>query len=148
MKAHRGKVHKYIGMLLDFSYIDQCYVSVYNYVDGILEAFEGAVKKHGDGYLTVGKHCSKLSAAPNNIFVVNNCEKLSDKVAAAFHTVVAKVLYVTKQARPDTSLAIAFLTTRIRATDTDDWEKLCHLMECLQGYLDQPLTLSGEHEGV
>jgi hypothetical protein len=54
--------------------------------------------------------------------VNEDCKKLSDEVAVAFHTIVAKALYVTKQARPDTSLAIAFLTTRVRAPDTDDWE--------------------------
>jgi hypothetical protein len=80
--------------------------------------------------------------------VNKDCKKLSDEVAAAFHTIVAKVLYVTKQARPDTSLAIAFPTTRVRAPDTDDWEKLCHLMEYLQGDCDQPLILSGDNEGV
>ncbi len=78
-----------------------------------------------------------------------DCKKLSDEVAAAFHTIVAKALYVTKQARPDTSLAIAFLTTRVKAPDTDDWEKLCHLMEYLQGDCDQPLILSsGDNDGV
>ncbi len=105
---------------------------MYDYVDSILEAFDSAIRRYNDGYLKVGKHCSKLSAAPDNLFVVNkDCKKLSDEVAEAFHTIVAKALYVTKQARPDTSLAIAFLTTRVRAPDTDDWEKLCHLMEYL-----------------
>ncbi len=66
-----------------------------------------------------------------------DCKKLSDDVAASFHTtIVAKVLYVTKRARPDTSLAIAFLTTRVKAPDTDDWEKLFHLMEYLRGDRD------------
>jgi hypothetical protein len=110
---------------------------MYDYVDGILEAFDDSVKKYDDGYLKVGKRRSKSSAAPN-----------SDDAAASFHTIVAKVLYVTKQARPDTSLAIAFLTTRVRAPDTDDWEKLCHLMEYLRGDRDQPLILSGDTEGV
>jgi hypothetical protein len=110
---------------------------MYDYVDGILEAFDDAVKKYDDGYLKVGKRRSKSNAAPN-----------SDDVAASFHTIVAKVLYVTKQARPDTSLAIAFLTTRVRAPDTDDWEKLCHLMEYLRGDRDRPLILSGDNEGV
>ncbi len=77
-----------------------------------------------------------------------DCKKLSDEVATAFHTIVAKALYVTKQARPDTSLAIAFLTTRVRAPDTDDWEKLCHLMEYLRGDCDRPLILSGDNDGV
>jgi hypothetical protein len=134
IKVYRGKVHKYLGMLLDSSHRGQCCVSMYDNVDIILEAFDSAVKRYDDGYLKVGKRRSKLSAAPDNLFVVNkDCKKLSDEVAAAFHTIVAKALYVTKRARPDTSLAIAFLTTRVRAPDTDDWEKLCHLMEYLQG---------------
>ena len=78
---------------------------MYNYLDGILEAFDEAVKKHGERYITVKKrHCVK-TAAPDNLFVVNkNCEKLSLEAAASFHTIVAKTLYVTKQARPDTCL--------------------------------------------
>ncbi len=121
MKVHQGKVHKYLGMLLDFSHKGQCRVSMYDYVDSILEAFDSAVKRYDDGYLKVGKCRSKSSAAPDNLFIVNKyCKKLSDEVAVAFHMIVAKALYVTKQARPETSLAIAFLTTRVRAPDTDD----------------------------
>ena len=134
-------------MLFVFSHKGQCRVSMYDYVDSILEAFDDAVKKCNDGYLKVGKRRSKSSAAPDNLFVMDeDCEKLSDDVAASFHTIVAKVLYVTKQARPDTSLAIAFMTTRVRAPDTDDWEKLCHLN--LRGDRDRPLILSGDNEGV
>jgi hypothetical protein len=42
------------------------------------------------------------------------------------------MLYVTKRARPDTCLSVAFLTTRVRAPDRDDWEKLRHLIEYLR----------------
>ena len=75
-------------------------------------------------------------------------EKLSLEAAASFHMIVAKTLYVTKQARPDACLNIAFLTTRVRAPDTDDWEKLCHLMEYLRDDQDQPLVLSAENDGL
>ncbi len=68
--------------------------------------------------------------------VNKDCEKASDAAAATFLMVIAKTLYVTKWVRPDTSLAIAFLTARVRAPDTDDWEKLCHLMEYLRGDQD------------
>jgi hypothetical protein len=84
MKVHRGKVHKYLGMSLDFSHKGQCRVSMYDYVDGILEAFDDAVKKYDDGYFKVGKRRSKSSAAPDNLFIVDeDCEKLSDDVAAS-----------------------------------------------------------------
>ena len=43
-KVHRGKVHKYLGMSLDFSHKGQCRVSMYDYVDGILKAFGDVVK--------------------------------------------------------------------------------------------------------
>ncbi len=67
--------------------------------------------------------------------------------SVAFHTVVAKTLNVTKRARPDPSLA-TFLTTKVRGPNTDDWEKLCHLMEYLRGARDCSLILSGENDGV
>jgi hypothetical protein len=130
MKVHRGKVHKYLEM----SHKGQCRVTMYDYLDGILEAFDEAVKKHGEGYITVKKrHCVKTAASDNLFVVIKDCKILSLKAAASFHTIVAKTLYVTKRARPDTCLNIAFLTTRVRVPDTDDWEKLCHLMEYLRG---------------
>jgi hypothetical protein len=37
---------------------------------------------------------------------------------------------------------------RVRAPDTDDWEKLCHLMEYLRGDQEKPLVLSAENDGL
>ncbi len=51
------------------------------------------------------------------------------EVAASFHTVVAKLLYISKQARPDTGVSVAFLTTRVRDPDTNDRGELSHVME-------------------
>ncbi len=77
-----------------------------------------------------------------------DCKKLSNEAAAAFHTIVAKALYVTKRTRPDISLAIAFLTTQVRSPDIEDWEKLHHLMEYLRGDRDRPLILGADNEGM
>jgi hypothetical protein len=123
-------------------------VIMYDYLDGILQAFDAAVKKHSDGFTPVTRQCFK-TPAPKNLFVVNeDCEKLLEAVSADFHTIVAKTLYVTKRARPNTCLAIAFLATRVRAPDTNDWEKLCHLMEYLRGDHDQPLVLGADNDGL
>ena len=74
--------------------------------------------------------------------------KLSEEGATAFHNLVAKTLYVSKHARPDVSTAIAFLTTRVRAPDVDDWRKLIHLMEYLRIDRLRPLILSADGSGV
>jgi hypothetical protein len=107
MKVHRGKTHKYLGMLLDFSYKGQCQVTMHDYIDGILQACDLAIKDHNDGYQIIEKRRAKTSAAPDNLFVVNeDCKKLFNEAAAAFHTIMAKALYVTKRARPDISLGV------------------------------------------
>ncbi len=90
-----------------------------------------------------------MSTAPDNLFVVNeDCKKLSTEAAAAFLTVVAKALYVTKRARVDISLEIAFLTRRVRSPNIEDWEKLHHLMEYLRDDRDRPLILGTDNEGM
>ncbi len=141
MKVHRGKTHKYLGMLLDFSHKGQCQFTMHDYIDGILQVYDLVIKDHDNGYQIVEKRCAKTSAAPDNLLVVNeDCKKLSGEAAAAFHTIVAKALYVNKRPRPDVSLAIAFLTTRVRSPNIEDWEKLCHLMEYLRGDRERDLS--------
>jgi hypothetical protein len=149
MKVHRGKTNKYLGMSLDFSHKGQCQVTMHDYIDGILQAYDLAIKDHNNGYQIVEKHHAKTSAAPDNLFVVNeDCVKLSNEAAAAFHTIVMKALCVTKRARPDISLVIAFLTTQVRSPNTEDWEKLPHLMEYLRGDRERPLILGSNNEGM
>jgi hypothetical protein len=94
MKVHKVKTHNYLGMSLDFSHKGQCRVTMHDYIDGILQAYDLAINNHNDGYKILGKHHSKMSAAPDNLFVVNEeGKKLSDEAAAAIHTIMAKVLY-------------------------------------------------------
>jgi hypothetical protein len=71
MKVHRGKTHKYFGMSLDFSHKGHCQVNMHNYIDGILQAYNLAIKDHNDRYQIVVKCHPKMSAAPDNLFVVN-----------------------------------------------------------------------------
>jgi Zn-finger protein len=116
MTVSRGKVHKYLGMTLDYTVRGQVKITMINYVDEILTAFDKADPKGGG---------TKTSAAFENLFRIDeDCEKLQPNKAVEFHNLVAKTLYATKRAtRPDTCTAIAFLTTRVRAPDKDDWDQ-------------------------
>ncbi len=85
MKVHRGKVHKYLGMTLDFSHKGQCTVTMYDYLDGILKAYDAAIDKHENGFLPVTRQCYE-TLAPDNLFTVNeDCEKLPEYMAADFN---------------------------------------------------------------
>ena len=140
MKVSRGKIHAYLGMTLDYSAQGQVRISMFDCVEEILTAFDKAEPKGGG---------TKSDAAPDNLFKVNeDCEKLRSSKAVEFHNLVAKTLHATKRARPDTCTAIAFLTTRVREPDKDDWAKLVHLMKCIRGTRKLPLILSADGSGI
>jgi hypothetical protein len=140
MTVSRGKIHKYLGMTLDYTVRDQVKITMFDYVNEILTAFDKAEPKGGG---------TKTSAAPDSIFKVDeNCEKLKQDKAVEFHNLVSKTLYSTKRARPDTCTAIVFLTTRVRAPNKDDWNKLVHLMRYIKGTRTMPLILSANESGI
>ena len=134
MSISRGKVHKYLGMTLDYSTTGQVKIILLDYIEEIIQAFEKVDKK------ATG---TKNSASPENLFRVDeDCKKLHQGRADSFHNLVAKTLFATKRARPDTCTAVAFLTTRVRSSDEDDWTKLTHLMKYLRGTSKLPLILA------
>ncbi len=56
------------------------------------------------------------TAAPDDLFKVDeDAMKLYQARAKASHNITAKGIYVAKRARPDISLSIAFLTTRVNS---------------------------------
>jgi hypothetical protein len=139
MTVSRGKIHKYLGMTLDYSVPGQVKITMLDYVNDILAAFDKAEPKGGG---------TKTSAAPDSLFKADeDCEKLTQAKAVEFHNLVAKTLYATKRARPDTCTAIAFLTMRVREPDKDDLTKLFHMMRYIRGTCTMPLILSANGSG-
>ncbi len=74
--------------------------------------------------------------------------KLDQARAKASHNITAKGIYVAKRARPDISLSIALLTTRVKGPNIDGWRKLCHLVEYLCSMRGLPLILAADGTGV
>ena len=56
---------------------------------------------------------------------------LAEKMRRLFHTNVAKLLYLTKRARPDILTATGFLCTRVTKATVQDYRKLRRVL----GYL-------------
>jgi hypothetical protein len=123
MAVSRGKVHTYLCMTFDFTLPGKVNISMCEYIEEIILAFDKA-DPNGGG--------NKTSAAPVNLFRIDqDCKKLDTKKSTEFHNMVAKTLYATKRARPDTYTSVAYLTTRLREPGKDDWAKLAHLIKYL-----------------
>ncbi len=149
MKVPRGKVHKYLGMTLDFATSKIVKVTMLKYVDEIIGSWDKACCELNDEYKAVSG-CKRIAtAAQDNLFKVDeDVVKLDQARAKAFHNITAKGIYVTKRARPDIFLSIAFLTTRVKGPDIEDWRKLCHLVEYLRSRRELPLILAANGTGV
>ncbi len=107
-------------------------VTMIDYTHEIIESWDKACSELDDEYKVVSGRKRIATAAPDDLFKVDeDAVKLEQAAAKSFHNITAKAINVTKRARPDISLAIAFLTTRVKGPNIDDWRKLHHLIEYL-----------------
>jgi hypothetical protein len=70
---------------------------------------------------------------------------LDEPTLVLFHHNVAKFLFLCKRARPNTQTAVAFLCTRIKSPNGDDYKKLTRLVRSLRATLDMPLVLEADN---
>jgi len=133
----RGKVHDYLGMTLDYSVDGQCKVIMKDYVEATLEALPNDM----DG--------EAATPAARHLFEVNeDCDKLDEQTSEMFHHNTAKLLFLSKRARPDIQTAVAFLTTRVKSPDRDDYKKLARVMKYLRATVDLSLILEADDLNV
>ena len=88
--------------------------------------------------------------APEHLFKVrtSGVKKLLEKHATIFHNIIAKSLFLCKRSRGDLQTTIAFLCTRIKGPDEDDWKKLLRLLRYLKAAKSLETTLRAEGDGV
>ena len=135
MKISRGKVHEYLGMTLDYSTPGEVKITMIPYVKEMVKLFEQ--------YDPTEK--TATTPAADHLFQVrDDCADLSERQSTVFHNFVAKSLFLTKRARPDISTAVAFLTTRVKGPDDDDFKKLTRMIRYLRGTLELPLILKAD----
>jgi hypothetical protein len=64
--------------------------------------------------------------AATHLFQVNeDAGNLDEETAQLFHRNVDKLLFLCKRARPDIQTAVAFLCTRVKEPDIDDYTDYC-----------------------
>jgi hypothetical protein len=126
-----GNSHTYLGMQIEFTSDGAVQIDMSDYIKEAIEMFP--------------EDCEKGATSPAalHLFKTNPDGILLSKIdRELFHSIVAKLLYVGKKARPDILVAIAFLTSRVTCADADDWKKLRRLLRYLHSTHTLRLTLS------
>ncbi len=133
--THTGKVHDYLGMIFDFSKKGQVMINMIKYLKNIITDFPKEII------------ATQTSPAADHLFIVRDLSlvmPLPEEQARAFHHAAAQLLFLSARARRDVQPATAFLTTRVRCPDEDDWGKVKRLLGYLKGTLHMPLILSAD----
>jgi hypothetical protein len=129
LTKNRGKVLNYIGMTFNFEQLGRVIISMEGFIKDLLE----------DCVEIVGV---STSPANNNLFTIDeNSPLLNDKERERFHSLTAKLLYLSKRTRPDLLTCIAYLTKRVLEPRSDDWKKLARTIQYIRGTRTMPLIL-------
>ena len=140
VKTSRGKIHDYLGMKIDYSSPVEVKFDMSEYVTEMIKEF-GEDINHVKGKAN--------TPAAEYLFKVNaKCNKLEKTLAEKFHTFTAKGLFLCKRARPDIQTTIAFLRTRVKEPDEDDYKKLIRMIKYLQNTKNLVLTIKADATNI
>jgi hypothetical protein len=132
-----GKTHDYLGMRIEYIDNGRVQFTMFDYINKMLDELPSEMSG------------TAATPAANHLFAVNDvADKLDKDTAEFFHHNTAKLLWLCKRARPDLQTAVAFLTTRVKSPDVDDYKKLRRVMQYLRLTHEMPLTLEADTSGI
>jgi hypothetical protein len=87
-----------------------------------------------------------VTPALKNLFTINHdAKELNSDDSDTFHSVVAKLLFIMKRARPDLETVVSFLMTRVSKSDEDDWRKLKRCLGFIKGTIDDKRIIGADN---
>jgi hypothetical protein len=133
INVQRDDVIDYLGMDFDYSKPGIVKISMPAMVDQVVEDLEVT-------------ESIRTPAAIDLFHVDEKSPALSKDKSEKFHSIVAKLLYMAKRARPDILTSISFLTTRCTCSTDQDWNKLVRVGKYLHGTRELALSLTAVNE--
>jgi hypothetical protein len=127
LDVKEGTLHNYLGMTFDFSVDGEVKISMNKYITEVLQ-FTG-IKGH------------VATPATTNLYSIVDSDPLDTDEREYFHSVVAKLLYLSKRVRPDLLTAVGFLAKRVTVSTKMDTVKLERVLRYLNGTPHLGLTL-------
>ena len=133
MTVTRGRKHTFVGMDFELKDDGSIHITTVDYIKEALADFGEIV------------HGTSQSPANKNLFIIDKeSTELTESKANIFHSIVAKLLYVSRRSRLDIGLAVAFLSTRVSKSTIQDWNKLRRLLRYLKSTIDMPRIIRSE----
>jgi hypothetical protein len=137
MKVTRGTSHVFLGMNIEYNKEKRnAKITMKDYLSEAIEESGLGIKNKA------------ATPANKELFDVDpKSRALTKQQGEVFHSVVAKLLYVSIRARMDLLLATSFLTTRVSKSTEQDQAKLKRLLEYVNGSLELEYVVGADDLG-
>lgn len=128
----RGRIHNYLGMVMDFSQPNVVHITIEKMIRDILS----------DWSINKG---SRSSPAKSQLFDIDEqSPQLNEEMSRRLHRGIAQLLYLSTHVRPDILCAVIFLTSRIQKLSEEDLEKFLDILYYLNGSISLGIMLGGD----
>ena len=133
VKIHKGKVHNYLAMRLDYSTPNKVKIDMRDYCKQVIEEYPYTIN-------------NKVNCPWNaNLFSHDkDHKKLHKNASEIFHTYVMKCLFAAKWGRPDILTGISYLSTKVLNPYNEDIKKLTRIISYLKNSINICLTLEAD----
>ena len=143
LKVSSGKVHSYIGMVLDFTNPEYVSVNQTGMIEDIISSTRAAVEDYtsstpptpfrafANRLKIVSSARPKTPAAPYLFNVSTDSPPLHDLLKVIFHSTVAKLMFISTRTRQDILTSLSFLAGRVLFPTEEDWGKLTRVLQYL-----------------
>jgi hypothetical protein len=136
MTVTRGLEHSFLGMKIKYTGKGTAIITMKQYLEEALSECGMDITRE------------VTTPAQRDLFEVKEGSPLLNKAeSVVFHSVCAKLLYVSLRARVDILLPIAFLCTRVAKSTQQDQSKLRRVLEYLKGTVDDEFVLGADDMG-
>ncbi len=139
LSMHTWNKHNYLGVDLEFNDDGTLDVSMVNYLKSVIAEFPEMIT--GKAAMPAADHLFTLKDE-------KEARALKEERALVFHHTVAQFLFMLTRTRHITQTAVAFLMTRVKSPDKDDWGKLKHVLKYLNRTKYLKLKLSVDNLGL
>ena len=130
---NRGDVHSYLGQTFDFSKVGEVKVTMEGYIRELLDQF--------------GVTGFRATPATDALFdVSDDSAALCAKRAESYRSWTMRLPYLSQRVRPDTLVAVRFLSTRSTKSTEEDWSKLERVVMYLNSTASLGIVLRANRE--
>ena len=108
-----GNKHTFLGMDVEMVSKGNIAISTPQHINEAIEGLGEEVKG------------TAVNPAKSKLFYIDNkSPRLTSKKKDIFHSITAKILWISQRLRPDLDTAVSFLCTRVKDPTEEDWKKL------------------------